>query len=117
MRTIVWSRTSWCWMRPSKSCSTPSRIEACETPICSSSKLSKSARRIATPPGKTAARSGASPGSSSRCTRSHAMICLRNLRSASSVMPLVDQPFARRISAIAVIVPELPMPRSQPRLR
>ena len=64
-------------------------------------KLSKTALRIATPPGSTLARSLLSPGSSRRSTWSTLRIAWRSFSRPSGVTPRSLQSESRRISATA----------------
>lgn len=86
----------------------PSRSAAREMPIESMPSPAKRARRIATPPASTSARSGCSPSSFSRLVRPASIIALRSLRSGFVSMVPSAQPCRRRISATALMVPEAP---------
>ena len=74
----------------------------------------KMAIRIASPPGNTEARSGFNPGSSSLEIRSVPMHALRIFFIAGSVISPVDPGCARRMSAIALMVPDAPTATCHP---
>lgn len=113
---MVRSRTSSCWMRPSRSYSTPSRSAPLDGSISARAMLSNTAIRMARPPGKTGARSSGSPRmrvSASMLPASSAAL-RRRFSPFGVIAPLSDQPFSRRMSAMAWIVPDEPMAELQP---
>ncbi len=71
----------------------------------------------ATPPAKTGFRSGGRPASSSASTRFARSRASRSSRSPSGVTSPFVQPFCRRTSPTAVIVPDAPKASTHPALR
>ena len=111
---MVRSRTSSWRMRPSRSKSTPSRNAPLVAVRLSRLRRSKSACRIATPPGNTRARSGRRPRSLSSSTWPASIIVLRSRLSAAAVIPFRDHPFMRRMFSAERIVPDAPTAWDQP---